>query len=143
MFTQTIVQVDNARRYEVTLIGRVEVGDDNETDSTKVDRAQLVMPSAFAGKASIIPGRLVVEELTYNNTDFDRIVLYWDSDEDNEIASLPGGGATHQAAHGRLKYGDEGLIDPGSGGNGNIVLTTVGGVEGASYNIVLKLRKKA
>lgn len=75
-----------------------------------------------------------VEYIEYDVQGFTRVDLEFDATANDEIASISG--------QGYLPF-DPPLSDPKSTGyTGDVVLTTQGAVSGASYTIVLGLKKK-
>lgn len=85
--------------------------------------------------AGITPVSFGVEYIEYDIQGFTRVDLAFDADTDDEIAKLSG--------QGYLTF-DPPLADPRSTGyTGDIVLTTVGAASGASYSIVMGLKKKS
>ena len=85
-----------------------------------------------------VPVYSVVDMIDYNIQGFTSVRLFLDHTTDDEIAILPNGANTvHWSALG-------GKIDPRTaGGTGDILLTTAGGVSGATYDITIYMRPKA
>ena len=102
-----------------------------ETDVIKVRLTDLMKHGGAT------PTRTAVEKITY--TIFGEIVqLEWDRAAHAPIARLSPGEAT-------MDFRTEGgKVDPGESGDrtGNIILTTVGGDSGDSYDITLTVRLK-
>ena len=143
---QTIVHFDGKRRYEATFIA---ISDGSgETLSTKVDIGQMTVRDDIRN-VDVPVRELAIESIEYDCLGYERIELLWNTGEDNYIAMIPGGGGrdsgnttlSPQASHGRLFYGDVGLIDP-SGEGGSIELTSRGAVSGDTYSIKIRLRLK-
>ena len=99
-----------------------------ESGIVKVDK------SALVGLLGAEPSKLAVEMIEWT-VDQMRVDLYWDRGTDVKIATLTGSSF--------LDFRDKGdgaLHDSGSGGTGDIILTTADQVDGASYDIVLHCR---
>lgn len=99
-----------------------------ETDAIKVDKSSLVGPNGLE------PSHLVVEKIQYDVTNM-RVNLEWDYGTDVPIAVLQGAGIFDWKEQG-------GFLVKGSGGTGDIVLTTAGHAANEGYTITLHLRKK-
>ena len=141
--TQTIVNFDGMRRYDVTLTGICD--GTGEADATKVDINPMTVHDGITSIDHPVT-QLVVERIEWVVQGYTRIELTWDTSEDNFIAVIPGGGRdtnalTTGASAGCFEYGDVGLVDP-SGEGGSIVMNTFGNVSGDTYQIRLCLRKK-
>lgn len=111
----------------------------NESDGSgesvvaKVDLSGLTYPVFGGAEATFF----VVERIEYSVAGFNYVTLEWDHDTNDEIAVLIGQGVIDWTPEG-------GLVDPQTtGGTGDIVLTTDGAIDGASYDISLWLRPKA
>lgn len=118
------------RRYVVKLT--------NISDGTGESAVVKVDKSALTGPAGGAPGRLVLEEISWDIQGFTSIRLHWDATTDDEIVVLgPGSGQMSWAGVG-------GLVDPASTGTtGDIILTTNGHSSGDTYTITLVVRLKA
>lgn len=99
-----------------------------ESDAVKVDLSAL--SSYPDGRA---PTALIVDEIDYQVSGYNYVVLEYDRGTDSEIAVLSGQGSF--AFPGGKK-------DTGTGGTGDIVLTTDGHADGAGYTITIAARKK-
>lgn len=102
-----------------------------ESGVVKVDRSALVGPDG------IEPAKMALEEITWSIQGFSSVRLLWDHTTDDELVVLAAG-------NGYANYRDIGCLqDPGSsGGTGDILLTTAGAVNGATYDITMVVRLK-
>jgi len=80
----------------------------------------------------VAPTKLAIQEVQWSIQGFTTVRFLWDHTTDNVAVIMAAG-------NGYRYYGDVGVLpDPGSaGGTGDIVLTSVGAVSGATYDIVL------
>ncbi len=93
--------------------------------------------SDFTDGAGLTATRSTIDLIEYSVSGFNYVVLEWDHTTNDEIAVLSGQGTLDW-------YMAGGKTDPGSsGGTGDILLTTDGAVDGASYDITLHIRPKA
>lgn len=98
-----------------------------ETNVVKVDKSALLLGSAE-------PSALHVMSITANVQGFTSVTLAWDHTADQTIAVLGAGSFFED-------YREEGgLKSGGSGGTGDILLSSAGAGAGDSYTIVLRLR---
>jgi hypothetical protein len=98
-----------------------------ETDAIKVDK------SAFT-VGGVEPTTLRVMAVRWASQGYSSLHLEWDRGTDVTIMRLSGNGFED--------FRPDGKNDSGSGGTGDIVLTTVGAASGATYDITLTLRKE-
>lgn len=96
-----------------------------ETNVLKVDK------SAFTGPAGIEASSFTIEKINYDVTSM-RVTLSFDHTSDVVAAVLQGQGCLDYSHVG-------GLRDAGTGGAGDILLTTAGHAAGDGYNIILHL----
>lgn len=103
-----------------------------ETGAIKLDISTFTF-----GIPSFVPVYSTIDMIDYYIQGFTSVELYWDHSTDDIIAALPAGAGT-------LDFGAiGGNTDPkSSGGTGDIILTSVGAVNGATYDIVLYIRPK-
>ena len=114
------------RRYVVHLTNLSD--GTGESGVTKVDK------STLTGLNGAEPSSLVVEKIVYEAVGMS-VTLAWDHTADVTIAVLQNDGT--------LCWKDSGgLVDTGSGGSGDIILTTAGHDAADSYDITLYLRLK-
>lgn len=116
-----------------------------ETNVNKVDlSATSHTATTAAGSAHIAQGKSVLDSLSiveawYSIQGFEGVKLTWDHTTDSTSIIMPAG-------DGYLDYRDTGgLHDDGSGGTGDILLSTISAGAGAAndtYNIKLFLKKK-
>ena len=116
----------------------------NESDGTgesavvKVDVSAITIGPLGGNQrgSNIAPVKLAVEEIEWQVSGFNYVVLEFDATANDEIAVLKGSGYKNYRPSG-------GIVDPQSTGfTGDIVLTTDGAIDGASYDITLVLRKE-
>lgn len=116
------------RKYAVQLTG---ISDGTgETNVIKVDISTLLN---LAGQACV---RTAIEEIKWDVQGFTYVKLSWDHTTDDTAMVMSGRGSVSYA---HLGY----LFDPRSaGGTGDLLLSSVGAISGASYDItvVLQLR---
>jgi hypothetical protein len=114
--------ISNKKRISVFLINRSD--GTGESGVVKVDKSTL---TALDGAE---PSSLKLERLEWN-CDGMRADLFWDHDTDIPIA-------TCSVGPGCMDFRDVGgLHDTGTGGTGDVILTTVGHTSGDSYMIRL------
>ena len=108
----------------------------NESDGTgesavvKLDISTLSLPDGTT------PVTASVESIEYSVSGFNYVVLEWDATTNDEIAVLTGSGYIDW-----LDVG--GAHDPQStGSTGDVVLTTDGAIDGASYDITIRYKLK-
>jgi hypothetical protein len=117
--------IANGNRYHIVRLTNISDGT-GETLVTKVDISTCDLGNGvFATKSSI-------KEIQWTIQGFAYVALYWDHTTDSVIDLLAGG-------NGYREYGALGMLsDPGAaGGTGDILLTTVGTIAGATYDICL------
>lgn len=115
------------RRVAVRLTG---ISDGTgETDVIKVDKSTLLGPNGSE------PTKFVIEELEWVIQGFDYILLEFDHTTDSTVETL--------ALAGFKNYRDVGgMVDNGTGGTGDLILTSVRPTAGGSYDISIVLRLK-
>lgn len=99
-----------------------------ETAATKVDISTLVGPDRVNA-----PSKVTVEAIEYLVSGFNFVTLAWDHTSDVTIAHLAGSGEFNWVPVG-------GKHDTGSGGTGDIILTSDGAADGDVYDITIWLR---
>lgn len=108
----------------------------NESDGTGESGVVKVDKSTLTTTDGAEPSKFVVDRIEWTVTGFNYVTLAFDHDTDDELAVLSGSGYKDYEDVG-------GLSDPASsGGTGDIILTTDGAFDGASYDITLYLRMK-
>lgn len=104
-----------------------------ETNVAKVTKASLLNPNV------VIPTKLGMMELWWSIQGFSSVQLNWDHTTPDEIAILAAGNGAKLMGGSQESRGV--LWDPASaGGTGNIILTTFGAVNNATYDILMKIR---
>ena len=125
---ETNVVFNGTRHYVVHIT--------NESDGTGEAAVSKIDISTLTGPDGSAPTKTSVMEIEYAVSGFNYIVLAWDHTANDTIAVLKGQGILDFEA-------DGGLVDPASaGGTGDIVLTTDGAINNASYDIRIKIRLK-
>ena len=99
-----------------------------ESNVVKTDKSGLVAPDGAE------PSALTLLSANWVVTGFTRVSLAWDHTTDIPILNMVGVGGVE------LEH-LSGMKDPGTGGAGDVLLTTVGNVAGDTYSIVLVFRK--
>lgn len=108
----------------------------NESDGTGESGVSKIDLSTLIGPDGTAPTRSSIIEIDYSVSGFNYVTLAWDHTTDDVAMVLRGNGYNDFS-------GDGGLVDPAStGGTGDILLTTDGAIDGAMYDIRLKIRLK-
>lgn len=109
----------------------------NESDGTGETAVAKVDISTKTNGNGDTASYSTVDFIEYSVNGFNYVALEWDHTTNDEIAVLKGSGIIDFSSIG-------GATDPQSvGGTGDIVLTTDGGFDGASYDITIHYRPKA
>ena len=106
-----------------------KVFDTDDSDFVVVDKSGLI------GPLGVEPGKINILEIWWTVSGYNYIQLEFDQTADNLVGSFSGQGYIDYQPYG-------GKIDQGSGGTGDLVLTTSGGQAGGSYNLLIKMRLK-
>jgi hypothetical protein len=113
-----------------------------ETAVIKVDKSAIAVATDGAE-----PNSLDIEQVRWSIQGFTSVRLLWDHTTDDLAMVLCNNGyEDFTGKYGVIveKTSTSGLLDPrSSGGAGDILLTTNGGVSGSSYDITLWLKKSA
>ena len=110
------------------------------SDSTGETNAIKVNLSEWYTKQRVLATKTAVEKIDYQVFG-ERVTLAWDRTPDKTIAILNAGSDdADSGCHDWRAQG--GLIDPGEGSTGDIILTTTNGASGDSYDITITLRLK-
>jgi hypothetical protein len=120
----TAVLAGGPRQYAVRLTNLSD--GTGETNVAKVDLSTLLLANGQA------PTKTAVKEIQWTMQGFSSVRLLWDRDTDVLIDALANNGYRDYETIGYL-------ADSGTGGTGDILLTTVGAVNGATYDITLVL----
>ena len=126
----TIPLLQGGRRYAVHL----ECVSDG-TGETNVRKVDL---SGLRTTTGQIPVSVALTDISFNVEGFTDVILYWQRDGANiPMVTLKGRGSISYASYG-------GLLDPNRSGTGtgDILLSSVGAVSGATYQIDLEFRLK-
>lgn len=129
--TNTIVSGVKSKRIIVHLTCISDAT--GETDVVKVDRSALSIPGTEAA-----PTKLHIASIRWNTQGFQYIKLAWNHTADDTICVLNYNGYENYENYGGLK-------DPNTSGDavtgaiGDIILTSVGAVNGATYDITLEV----
>ena len=108
----------------------------NESDGTGEAAVVKVDLSTLTGPDGTAPTRSSIIDIDYDVSGFNYVTLAWDHTTNDVAMVLKGSGFVDFSEAG-------GLVDPASnGGTGDLILTTDGSLDGASYDIRIKLRLK-
>jgi hypothetical protein len=122
--TVTVKAITKGQRRNVYQFTGISDGT-GEVAVSKLDITTLTKPNGN------IPTYSRIEEIKWDVQGFTSVRLLWDHTADDVIALMSGRGAVSYEHVG-------GLIDPKSaGGNGAILLTSVGAIAGATYDITV------
>ena len=128
MAANTQYMVKGGKRIVINVTGAFNTTD--ETDTVLVDLSTLTGPSGTA------PTKVRIDEITWSVADgFDYVLLEWDHATDSTIEYFQGRGYMDYTPYG-------GKNDPGSGGTGDLILTTSGGASGDSYSFLISATLK-
>ena len=124
----TQVLVSGSRKYVVKLTC---ISDGSgETNVVKVDKSTLVLANGQE------PSKFSIEEIQWSITGFSYVKLSGDRTSDTTLAIIgPGNGYLNFRAV-------SGVVDTGSGGTGDILLSSGSAAAGATYDITLVLKLK-
>lgn len=102
----------------------------NISDGTGESNVIKIALSGLKGPDGITTTTFPIEELVWNIQGFTSITLAWDHNTDITIDVLSG--------QGYRDYRNYGLLcDSGTGGTGDVILTTNGAASGATYDITI------
>lgn len=131
--TATNATIYNGQRRKVIRCRGVSDGT-GETDAIKMDISTFTFNSGNVFTA--VPTYTIIDMIDYNMQGYTSLRLEWDRGTDVLIAIIPPGSGT-------LDFNAVGgMVDTGSGGTGDIVLTTVGHDSGDTYDLTLYVRPK-
>lgn len=105
----------------------------NASDGTGESAVVKIDKSTLTGPGGSEPSKICIEKIegTVNGM---QVKLIWDHTSDVTIAVLDGGQVELDFTCGG------GLRDPGTGGSGDVLLTTLGHTSGDSYDLILYCR---
>lgn len=104
-----------------------------ETNVVKVDRSAMILPGT-----AIAPTKLHVASIRWNIQGFQYIKLVWDHTADDTISLLSGNGYENYETYGGLRDPNT-SNDAVTGAIGDIILTSIGAANGATYDITLEV----
>lgn len=116
-----------------------------ESAVIKVDKSTLLAPPVGTAAAAE-PASLDIEQVRWAIQGFSSVRLLWDHTTDDTAMCLTGSGYEDFRGERGMEGNrtPKGLADPrSSGGAGDLLLTSVGGASGATYDITLWLKKSA
>lgn len=123
----TNVIFQGTQRYTVQLISTSD--GTGESDVVKVDISTLVGPIPPAA-----PTKVAIEKVQYAIQGFTSVLIKFDRGTDVVALRLPTGSGLKDFSK------EFGIVDDGTGGTGDVLLTTAGAVSGATYDIILWLK---
>lgn len=115
------------RKVSLLVTGTYSASD--ETDTNILDISTLTGPKGSA------PSKLVIDEIWWSITGYNSVVLEFDRTTDEIVGNFIGQGYIDYRPIG-------GRVDDGTGGTGDLLLTTTGGSSGGNYSFVITVRLK-
>jgi hypothetical protein len=116
--------VSGSRKLVINVTGVFSASD--ETDTNIIDR------STLTGPGGLEPTDIKIDEITWAvGSGFDYVMLEWDHTTDEVIDYFQGQGYMDYRHAGGKKDGN------GSGGTGDLLLTTAGGAAGDTYSLLI------
>ena len=130
MAAATRYLIKGNRNIVVNVTGTFSAAD--ETDTVVIDK------STLTGPLGVEPGSIRIDEITWSvSPEFDNVLLEWEHTTDDIVDYFSGQGYMDYTPYG-------GKNDPKSaGGTGDLILTTLGGVAGGSYSLLISCTLKA
>tara|TARA_R110000803_G_scaffold112574_1_gene180900 strand:+ start:717 stop:1118 length:402 start_codon:yes stop_codon:yes gene_type:complete len=126
----TQVLIDGARNYSVRLTNISDGTGEADPGVKKIDKSTLV------GGAGTEPDSLTLLEADWSIQGFEAVRLSWDRTSDVTSMVMAGDDYRNLTKHGGMK-------DTGTGGTGDVLLTTIGtAVADDTYDITLHFKKK-
>jgi hypothetical protein len=123
----SVTIIDGRRNVIVKCLGSSD--GTGESDAIKIDLSALSTNTTRRGD----PTAVMVQWIEYDVQGYNSITLKYDRGTDVVIAHLKGAGVFEVPS---------GAEDTGTGGTGDVTLTTNGAVSGASYSLVIGAIKK-
>jgi hypothetical protein len=118
--------IANGNRYHIVHLTSISDGT-GESGVIKVDLSTCDLGNGVFATGSS------VKEIQWSIQGFTTVGLFWDHTSDGTISMLAAG-------NGYSEFGMLGMLrDTGTGGTGDVLLTTYGAVSGATYDITLVL----
>lgn len=106
----------------------------SESDGTgESDAIKIALSALETNPIYGTPNRLSVESIEYDVTGYNYVLLEFDRGTDVSVCVLKGAGYFEFPG---------GIEDTGSGGTGDLVLTTDGNADGNGYTLVINAKKK-
>ncbi len=127
MSASVLIQREGGNLFTYNVRGIFSSSD--ETDTIIVDL------SAKTGPLGAAPSRIKLDEIWWSINGFSGISLSFDRDTDIIVDYFSGQGYMDFKPYG-------GKIDTGSGGTGDLLLSTTGGVAGGNYSFIISGRFK-
>lgn len=126
--TRYLIQGQN--RVVINVTGTFSAAD--ETDTVLIDLSTLAGPNK-----GLAPTAVRIDEITWSvSPEFDNILLEWEHTTDDIVDYYSGQGYMDYRPYG-------GKNDPRSaGGTGDLILTSLGGVAGGSYSLLISATLK-
>ena len=121
-FTNTKTVFSGKNRLVVKATGLYATSD--ETNKVVIDISTLTGPDGTA------PTNLKINEITYDVNGFDYVLLEFDQGTDDVIGYFSGQGYIDYRPYGGLK-------DDGTGGTGDLILTTAGGASNSILSFLI------
>lgn len=121
-YSGTPPTVGGFKRVAIHLTG-IGIATEEEAKVVKIDL------STLKNTKGVAPVNVVIEKIEYDISGFNNVLLEGDHTSDTTIAVLSGRGKI-----------EEDIVDDGSGGTGDVLLSTSGGVAGSSYDITIVAR---
>jgi hypothetical protein len=104
-------------------------------DTTDETNTVIINLSAKTGPLGAAPSKIKIDEIWWTINGFDRVTISFDRGTDVTVDHFSGQGYMDFRPYG-------GKIDNGSGGTGDLLLTTSGGVSGGNYSFIISGRFK-
>lgn len=122
MAASVLVVQDGPNRFSYNVRGVYSASD--ETDTVICDISAKVGPQGCA------PSKLKIDEIWWTITGFDYVQLSFDRTTDVIIDYFQGQGYMDFKPYG-------GKVDTGTGGTGDLLLSTIGGAAGGAYSFII------
>ena len=127
MAAQVLIQREGGNLFTYNVRG--VYGGSDETNTVIIDLSTKV------GPLGAVPSKIKLEEVWWTINGFNYILLSFDRGTDVNIDYYAGQGYMDYKPYG-------GKIDNGTGGNGNLLLSTSGGTSGGNYSFIISGRFK-
>lgn len=127
MAAQVLIQREGGNLFTYNVRG--VYGGSDETNTVIIDLSTKV------GPLGAVPSKIKLEEVWWTINGFNYVLLSFDRGTDVNIDYYAGQGYMDYKPYG-------GKIDNGTGGNGNLLLSTSGGTSGGNYSFIISGRFK-